>query len=200
MSLPGIRSTDRTHRAGVGTSLRRRQAVVALAGLLCTMGARASTPPELHAELPTASLAGSSRFRYWGFAVYDARLWVQPGFSAQNFERHPFALQLDYLRDFSNAAISERAIAEMERQARPTPERRMQWQQWLHAAFPDVRKGDRITGVHRPGQGALFLTNGRLSGMVPDALFARLFFGIWLSAGTSEPALRQALLANLDGS
>ena len=36
---------------------------------------------------------------------------------------------------------------------------------------------------------------GRVVGEVADAAFARLFFGIWLSPKTSEPALRQALLA-----
>ena len=60
--------------------------------------------------------------------------------------------------------------------------------------FPDVRAGDRITGVHRPGTGARFFVNGRLQGELPDADFARLFFGIWLSPRTSEPALREALL------
>jgi len=58
-----------------------------------------------------------------------------------------------------------------------------------------VRKGDRVTGVHRPGQGAAFWVNGRASGEVLDADFARLFFGIWLSPDTSEPRLREALLA-----
>ena len=36
---------------------------------------------------------------------------------------------------------------------------------------------------------------GRTVGEVADAEFARLFFGIWLSPRTSEPQLRQALLA-----
>ena len=57
-----------------------------------------------------------------------------------------------------------------------------------------MRAGDRITGVHLPGEGARFFVNGRLQGELRDADFARLFFGIWLSPRTSEPALREALL------
>jgi hypothetical protein len=36
---------------------------------------------------------------------------------------------------------------------------------------------------------------GRVVGEVPDAEFSRLFFGIWLSPQTSEPGLRQQLIA-----
>ena len=35
----------------------------------------------------------------------------------------------------------------------------------------------------------------RVVGEVADAEFSRLFFGIWLSPQTSEPGLRQALIA-----
>jgi hypothetical protein len=58
-----------------------------------------------------------------------------------------------------------------------------------------VAKGDRITGVQRPGESARFFLNGKPIGEVRDAEFARRFFGIWLAPKTSEPKLRLALLA-----
>jgi hypothetical protein len=69
------------------------------------------------------------------------------------------------------------------------------WQAQLTAALPDIRRGDRLAGVHRPGQGVSFFHNGRLTGEVADATFARLFFAIWLGEATSAPELRQALIA-----
>jgi hypothetical protein len=48
--------------------------------------------------------------------------------------------------------------------------------------------------VNVPGMGARFFVNGALKGDVRDPAFATLFFGIWLSEKTSEPALRSALL------
>jgi hypothetical protein len=60
--------------------------------------------------------------------------------------------------------------------------------------FPDVRQGDRLVGLQRPGTGASFWINGRFQGEVRDVEFARRFFGIWLSPQTSEPAMRRALL------
>jgi len=65
----------------------------------------------------------------------------------------------------------------------------------MRDAFPAVKTGDRISGVNRPGVGAQFLTNGQPTGDIRDVEFARLFFGIWLLPDTSEPRLRQALLA-----
>ena len=76
-----------------------------------------------------------------------------------------------------------------------TPAQGERWQQALQAALPDVQAGDRLTGLYQPDQGVVFQKNGQAVGAVPDAAFARLFFGIWLSPQTSEPALRQALLA-----
>lgn len=180
--------------------MQRRRALVAVAAMGALFHANghaaASPPQELRAWLPAARLSGNTRFSYWGFAVYDASLWVQAGFDPQQFESHGFALQLDYLRDLTNATITRSSIEEMARQSPPTPARRQLWQQWLGDAFPDLNAGDRITGVHRPGKGVLFLTNGRETGNVADAAFARLFFGIWLATSTSQPAMRQALLAN----
>jgi hypothetical protein len=60
--------------------------------------------------------------------------------------------------------------------------------------FPDVQKGDRITGLHQPGQAARFYLNGRLLGDISDPAFSRRFFGIWLSPQTSQPRMREQLL------
>ena len=69
----------------------------------------------------------------------------------------------------------------------------------MEAAFPDVKDGDRLTGRYEPGSGAQFFFNGQPRQRIDDAQFARLFFGIWLSPQTSEPALREQLLGSRDG-
>ncbi len=193
LRAPVIGTTVRDPQHAPG-ALRRRDCMLALAAVAWPFGARANTPPELGGHLGKVVLSGRKRFTFFGFAVYDASLWVEPGFRAQDYERHGFALDLLYQRDFSNADITRRSIEEMSRLAPLAGERKQTWEGWLRTAFPDVRKGDRITGIHRPAAGAVFLTNGRLTGRIDDPEFARLFFGIWLSPDTSEPALRQALL------
>ena len=133
----------------------------------------------------------------WGFEVYDAALWVTPGFTAQAPERHAFALELHYLRDFSARDIASRSIDEMRRSGPLTPEQAAQWQKALETTLPDVRKGDRLTGVNQPGQPTAFWLNGKPIGEIAGADFAQRFFGIWLSPQTSAPQLRDALLAGV---
>lgn len=145
--------------------------------------------------LPSASAAGQGRLTYWGFEVYDASLWVAPGFRRSDFAGHAFALELSYLRAFTAADIARRSIQEMARAGGLDAAQAAQWRAALQGALRDVRGGDRLTGVHKPGHGAVFLFNDKPVGEVPDAQFARLFFAIWLGEHTSEPALRQALLA-----
>ena len=156
-----------------------------------------TVPAELGAQLPAAVLAGQSKFTFWGFDVYHAALWVQPGFTGEDYARHAFALELAYLRDFSNEEITNRSLQEMQRQAGGLLTTSEAWRKLLRSAFPDVRKGDRILGIHRPGDGVTFLTNGKITGVVRDPDFARRFFGIWLAADTSEPRLRAALLSRV---
>jgi len=176
---------------------RRRAWVAGVALLLAVGGAWAASPPqEVSTTLPEVTLSGNSRFTYFGFDVYDASLWVTQDFSADAYERHPFALSLTYLRDFTGDAIATRSVDEMRRQPGSTDDQMAAWRRLMQQLFPNVRKGDRLTGIHRPGEGAVFLVNGRLLGTIRDAEFSRRFFGIWLSSQTSSPRLREALFAN----
>ena len=152
---------------------------------------------EARSPLPSATQAGRSRLTFLGFAVYEATLWVEPGFKVGEYERHVLALEIAYLRDFTNEEITQRSIIEMQRQPGFPTAQRNSWQQALRGAFPNVRKGDRIAGIHNPARGVVFLTNDQQTGLVQDAEFGRFFFGIWLSVHTSEPRLREELLAGL---
>ena len=151
--------------------------------------------PELRTELPQSRLIGRAHLTVWGFQVYDATLWANPGFTADSIASQPLALELSYLRNFDSRDIAERSIAEMRRSASIDDDQARKWMAAMVKAVPDVKKGDRVIGVHRPGVGAWFWTNGKATGEIRDAEFAKLFFGIWLSPNTSEPALRKSLLA-----
>ena len=153
--------------------------------------------PDLRELLPQHKLSGKTRLTVWGFDVYDASLWVTPGLKADKLTAQPFALELAYLRNLASTDIAERSIIEMRRSAAISEAQAKDWTAALLRVIPNVKKGDRIMGVYRPGTGATFLVNGKPTGDVMDAEFARLFFGIWLSPKTSEPKMRSALLAGV---
>jgi hypothetical protein len=150
-------------------------------------------PPEV-ADISNARSVGAARLTVWGFQVYDARLWAPPEFSADSFERRSFALEITYLRSFDNGVIAERSLKEMRGIGRMSEQQAAQWLSQMRKIFPDIAKGDRLVGLHKPGEGALFSLNGKPVGEIRDAEFGRLFFGIWLSPLTSAPQLRRELL------
>jgi hypothetical protein len=154
--------------------------------------------PPVEVELSQGRLLGTSRLTFWGFEVYNASLWSEPGFKPSDMGQNRFALELRYLRSFKGADIAKRSIEEMRRIGDFSDAQAQRWLKIMQSAFPDVSAGDRITGIHRPGQGARFLFNGRVTADVTDVEFARLFFGIWLSEKTSEPKMRLSLLGLTD--
>ena len=166
-----------------------------LTGLAPTGWTQTAAPDEVSAQLSGAQLAGRARMRFFGFNIYDATLWITPGFRASRYEQTPLALELNYLRGLSGHAIAERSLKEMRRSADITPAQAQRWLADMQVAFPDVNAGDRLTGLHRPGVGARFWLNGQPRADLHDAEFSRLFFGIWLAPATSEPQLRSELLA-----
>ena len=175
--------------------LTRRTALAAIALAPGWLAAQSpAAPAEVLAELPGARMQGSGRLTFMMLAIYRARLWVGEGFDAAQCERTPLALELIYARTLHGKKIAQRSLDEMKRTGGFDEAQGARWLAAMTALFPDVNEGDRLVGVHRPGQSAAFFTNGKPAGEVRDAEFARRFFGIWLAPTSSQPKLRQQLL------
>lgn len=185
--------------------LPRRRLLAAAALLALPAAARAAAaedaaPPAIAALLPGAKLQGRGTFRYFGFVVYTASLWVGPQGLGEPLTAQPFALQLRYARRLKGRDIAERSDEEMRRLDAGSSAQRRQWLQRMIALFPDVRDGDWLAGVYTPQDGGRtrFLFNGQPLGDIPGRDFAAAFFAIWLSPQTSAPALRAELLGRAD--
>jgi len=164
------------------------------AALLVAGVAQAAAP-----ALPSAVLAdtanlrplGEARLRVLVWHVYDATLWAPArAFDAEG----PFALDIRYAMDVRGADLAKRSVAEMRGLGYRDAAKLARWEEAMRGVFPDIRAGDRLVGVHVPGREARFYGAKDLIGVVADAEFARAFFAIWLDPGTSEPAMRRALL------
>lgn len=180
----------------MSSGLSRRAVLAAVvAGPAPAWATAAATPPaEVSAALPGALLQGQGRLRYFGLHIYDAALWSPAPLPPGNPLGAALALEMRYARKLAGSSIASRSIDEMKRVGDFTEADGQRWLEAMKQAFPDVSPGDRLTGVHRPGLGAAFFANGKPTAEVRDAQFAQLFFGVWLSPRTSQPALRAALL------
>lgn len=143
--------------------------------------------------VPDARLVGEGELRFFGFRIYDARLWsAKAPLQAQT----PFALELTYHRAISREDFVRTSLAEIERLSGMSGDsaRMRDWRAQMQQAFVDVQPGERITGVYLPGRGCRFYVNDRLQHEVADPAFADAFFAIWLDPRSRDQALRRELL------
>lgn len=147
-------------------------------------------PVERYIQQP--SIKGKSRLSYMIWEVYDATLLTPNG---RNYDPNgPLALKLDYLIDLKGSKIAERSADEIRKQGFKDEEKLIQWEKAMKNIFPDVLKGNNITGI-RDNQGkTIFYKDGVKIGEIADQEFSKYFFDIWLSQKTSQPQLRQQLL------
>ena len=117
-------------------------------------------------------LQGQGRMTFWGFDVYDARLYV-----GDQRGQTGFALDLNYLRSLKGGDITKRTIEEMQRLG-VSETNRSAWGKKLDGIFPDVVSGSSLTAIHVPGRGTVFLHNGKSVGEIAGDDFAKAFFSI----------------------
>ena len=180
-------------------SLLLRGALAAMATTSLLAGPALANPPttptELASELPAARWRGTGVLRFLGLRIYDAHLWSAEAVAGDGADQ-ALALVLVYARQLVGEQIASRSLKEMNRIGRINDEQSSRWLTAMTPLFPDVKDGDRLTGIQRPGVATRFFLNGQFRGEVADPDFTRLFFGIWLSPRTSEPRLREQLLGS----
>lgn len=157
--------------------------------LNCTL-ASALLAAESHPLLAGVSAVGSqAEFTRFGFSIYRAQLWAPDGRYSPD---QPFVLSLTYSRDIARKRILEASLDEMQKLGAPV-DQQPQWRAELESVLQDVKEGETLSGVYRPGQGAEFFYQNKKTGTINDTL-ASHFFSIWLDERTSDPALRLAIL------
>jgi Chalcone isomerase-like len=153
-------------------------------------------PTELNA-LPTPTpwtLMGGGALRFFGFKIYDVHLWIGAASTNPLLSKTPFALEIDYATSVKADDIVNVSIAEMGRLRSLSEAQIKAWTADLKKAFPDVKSGDKLTGVYLPNQGTRFFFNSRLTSEINDPDFSDAFFAIWLDAKAKRLDLRRNLL------
>jgi Chalcone isomerase-like len=153
-------------------------------------------PAELNAfPAPTPwALMGTGALRFFGFKAYDAYLWSGEASANPLLSKTLFALEIDYTTSIKADEIANVSLVEMARIRNLSEAQVKSFTADLKKAFPDVKSGDKLTGVFIPKQGTRFFFNGRLTAEINDLAFGDAFFAIWLDEKTKQPGLRKALL------
>jgi hypothetical protein len=160
-----------------------------------TAGATSAEPPaHVRKYVSDVRLAGTGKLTWYGFHVYDAALFVPPGFDSVNAFAQPFVLELTYARRLDGKGIAEASRDEIARLGFGSEAQRERWHEQMLRLFPNVEKGRKLAGVNAPGAGARFYFDGQFIGAIEDPDFARAFFAIWLDERTRSPQLRENLL------
>jgi hypothetical protein len=158
------------------------------------------SPQFIERILPGARLSGSGELRFFGFKIYDARLWVLPRGSSPAWAKdpaklleHSFALDLRYVRNLKGEEIAERSLAEIRRLGFGDAAQHERWLADMKKVFPDIVRGDHLTGVFDSSGATKFFLNEKAIGRIEDADFGAAFFNIWFDARTRSPGLRESL-------
>lgn len=181
--------------ASTRSCVAERVAIALLLALLAAPAGGSGHAPALPRAVidlaPGLAVRGGGSMSFFGIDVYDGWYWTsQRGWPADA----QYALDLTYHRDFEGTRIAQRSEDEMARLGYGTAEERARWRKLMARIFPDVRKGDRITGLHDEGGRVRYFHNGQPIGTIQEQGFAQAFFGIWLDPRTSRNDFREKLL------
>lgn len=146
----------------------------------------------ISAPLPVDEIKpiGDASFKKAIFHLYDASLCAgQDSFVWEN----PFAITLDYKRKFSSDMIVKATMIEMARLSGREQQEFETLRPTVTQCFPDVVKGDIITGISLDENKAEFYLNGTRSCEVDWPGFREDFFGIWLSDESRAPRKSKVL-------
>ena len=133
---------------------------------------------------------GQSRFEYYFWDVYDAKLATPSG--KYQFGQHPVKLSLTYLRDFAAKDIVKATNEQWQHLGKT--DLLGKFDQQLLALWPDIKEGETLSFItDMQGIGTFYHNDTKLGG-IDDSQFADNFLAIWLSPKTSQPDMRKQLI------
>jgi len=130
--------------------------------------------------------------------VYVAALYVTKTSADANLllgSSSPKQLVLQFLRNVSAAELNKAWDEGFDKRLAPFRD----YLETLKGWMADMKTGQRLTFLHRPGMGLEVDVNGAAKGTIKGDDFAKAFFSIWLGANTPNPGLKSGLLGGACG-
>jgi hypothetical protein len=168
-----------------------KTALAALALMFAAAGPAAARPAEVASAIPGAQQVGEARYTLLAIPLFQAALWTGSGAFSWN---SPFALTLTYERSARQSTLINRSLSEMSQRGAGSAESLAPLRTRLQQCFPDIARGDRVTGVSTGANTAVFYHNGARRCEIEWPGFRRHFFGIWLDGRDGQAATLSARL------
>ena len=157
-----------------------------LAFMLCLLPLGVQASP-IEMALPDAQVRGESTFRYVGIPIYNARLYTASGGPLD--WQDDFALELTYLRRFSQKDLVNSTLQEFTRVGTALPVRKD-----LSGCFIDVARGDRYLAISDGPNEVSFWHNGNKTCNLRYPNIKARFMGIFLGDNSRSRTFTQRLL------
>ena len=139
---------------------------------------------------------GKGVCRAFGIKLYEAKLLSEYPIKKKNPFGQNLLLELQYFKSFKRHRLAKRSLKEIKQLGISNPNQHKIWLDWMLENFPDVEKGDLLSGLYLPNEGIIMFVNKEKIALNTDAAFAKSFFSIWLDQHTTEPELRKNLMEN----
>jgi len=160
--------------------------------MLCAAAAPASArPAEVSTAIPGAQQVGEARYQVLSVTLFEAELWNGSGDFSWSA---PFALSLTYARNARASTLINRSIREMSERGAGNAQALAPLRAQFAQCFPNIARGDRVTGVSTGPNTAVFYYNGARRCDIEWPNFRRHFFGIWLAGRDGAAATLSARL------
>ena len=139
-------------------------------------------PEAVNVEGKVIPLRGISTFRYFGFQMYTAALYM-PSEIAKNdvLGDAPKYLVLHYHRSFTAATLRDNTEEILKKNPEVNLAVLKPELSKLYDSYRDVTEGDSYALSYVPGEGMKLFLNGAPQVKFDGGDFAKAYFGIWLS-------------------
>lgn len=130
-------------------------------------------------------------------SVYVAALYVATSSSDPNAllgSNTPSELVLQFVRNVGGDDLRKGWSEGFEKNAKDQLASLKERIAMLNAWMVDVKTGDRLTFIHKPGTGLHVDVNGTAKGTIKGDDFAKAFLSIWLGANPPNPEIKAGLL------
>ena len=130
--------------------------------------------------------------------VYVAALYVAKVSNDANVilgSNTPKELILHFVRNVSASDLNKAWEEGFDKQASAFKEPLATLKGWM----ADMKTGQRLTFIHKPGAGITVDVNGAVKGTIKGDDFAKAFLSIWLGANPPNPGLKTGLLGGACG-